>query len=104
MSWDTAWWSDLFLAFGKAHLNTQIHVEVERTGANTGTVTTATITGSQTDLYDWDYDIGFPDYLCAILEAVFGVHFPPTGGVYRNKVLFSTNPVTTVEGQYEFNP
>ncbi len=90
--------TDLFYAFGKARLDAEVFVVVERTGSSTGVVTTVRLSGVHTDLYDWNYEIAWTDQLTSRLSAVFGVHYVPTGGVYRNRVTFDSNPITAVEG------
>jgi len=85
---DAAAW----LAFGKAVVDATCFFRVNRT---TGKIDLASISGQQTDLYDWDYSIAGTDQPFACLQAGFPT-LGDAGRVYKNRVELSHDVPTVI--------
>jgi len=86
---------DLFFALGRTKINITVEVEVHRF---LYTVESTRITGSITDLYDFDYDdqsgyAGYGDFVRKASRAQAGYNTIGTGGrVYKSNVQMSNSP------------
>jgi hypothetical protein len=80
---------ELFYAFGKAHLSGTVRAQVTRGDFGTAPyVSSAVLQGIQTDLYDFDYEIGSLSLLAAPVQSGYPT-LGSAGHVTRNAVNLS---------------
>lgn len=95
LSFSVASEPDLFFALGRTKVNVTVEVEVHRF---LYTVESTRVTGSVTDLYDFDYDdrsgyAGYGDFVRDAARVQAGYNTIGTGGrVYKSDVQMSDSP------------